>query len=205
MNVLYKRGVLLGIRYPYSIWGMLLRLVLLGLFVKISWVFAVAEIHWENWLIAVLFIVGIMLLGSNRKKAVYDSQTQRLVLYNVLFIPKRKKYDLPDLPDQLVFHTQQRIDNHRVNGVQKTLVFTDILLKTPRELIELDSIPLDHTLKEQGLSDWNKFFAAIYDPSVAEQIPARNAEVYLESACWILIVLCSGIAVFLNALSVHLH
>ena len=205
MNVLYKRGSLIGIRYAYSLWGILMRLVLLGIFFKVSWVFACADMNLENWLIAVFFIFGFLMLASNKKKAVYDRETHRLILYRGLFISKGKKYDLPDLAEEVVFHTRQRIDYSDGGRVQRVLEYTDFLVKIPRELIELDSIPLDHSLKEQTLTDWKRFFAAIYDPTAAQDIPSRNTGPYLEMGMWILVLVSSGIAVYLNELSRYMH
>jgi hypothetical protein len=195
MNILYKNGSSIGMRYPHSFIGVLLRLILLALFFVVTYQFTIGKVNTDNWMTCLLFIFGLLLFGVNKRMAVYDRKTHQLTLYKEFLALKGVKYHLPSSRDQLLLLTEQRTDYYTSNFKKKALLFVDIWLKLPDQSIALDTVTVNDSLQKESLTNWHLFFDAVYDPQKSEKITGGYAFYYWEVALWIVIFI-SGVAAF---------
>lgn len=198
MKILYKHKALIGLRYPYSFLGIVIKLVLLTFFFATTYFLAIGKLNVENWSIAVFFICGILALTMNNKKAVYNGKTNQLTIYRTSFDIKGTKYELPASRDQLTLLTEQRIDYQNANGRKQVLQFTDLWLKLPQENVELDTAATNDSLRGEIKNDWEPFLAAIYDPESRNEIRGTYAFHYWELAVWVVMTLAGIAGLYLN-------
>lgn len=199
MNILYQRGDLIGIRYPYTFIGVVLRVILLVLFGIVCYAFANRWMSWENWVVPILFICGLLSLGISKRKAVYHRKKEQLTVYGKMFNLIGTKYDLPVSKEELELLAQQRVDySTGTTGSAKALLYKDIFVKLPRKLVQLDSVPVHDVHTEHVPKDWERFFDAIYDPGLVKEINGKDWFRYLEISMWVLILLFAGITLYIN-------
>jgi hypothetical protein len=195
MNVTYRSGHLIGIRNPYSIFQLFWILLLLAAFFAITTIFASGRMQkFENWVIPLMFICPLLGFSMNKRKAVFNRRTGKLVLYDNWFGIRPSNYDLPPLRKQIELHTQQRIEYANRNRTQ--LVFVDLFVKLPEGLIAVDTV---HPIgQEEGLREWEKFFSAVYDPYTAEAIRSGQGFRYWQAGIWTILLFSCITAIYLN-------
>lgn len=185
MNILFKRADRLGLRYRLHWLFLLFRVILLSLAFVVHNAYIHHKMSWDNWVIPLMFIGGLLSLGSNKRKAIVSLSTRKLTVYGEWFNLKGLKYELPATRGEIRIAANQRLDYHRSGVRARLLVMMDIFAVLPDRTIELDSVQIEYRYTGEASREWEHFFDAVYNPAIAGKFSADWLYRFLQIGTWV--------------------